>query len=226
MSSSKKVYTKDEWQRKLNEVKIRKSDMNRLVMNYFVTEGYVEAAEKFYKETGTEPDMDLGTITDRMEVRKAIQCGNVQDAIEKVNDLNPEILDTNPQLFFHLQQQRLIELIRSGKVEEALEFAQEELAPRGEENHEFLQELERTVALLAFEDTSSCPVGDLLDVSQRQKTASELNAAILTSQSHEKDPKLPGLLKMLIWVQKQLDEKVSYPRINDFATAALEDPAT
>lgn len=45
-----------------------------------------------------------------------------------------QILDTNPQLFFHLQQQRLIELIRKGKVEEALEFAQEELAPRGEEN--------------------------------------------------------------------------------------------
>ena len=35
--------------------------------------------------------MDLGTITDRMSVRKAIQCGNVQDAIEKVNDLNPEV---------------------------------------------------------------------------------------------------------------------------------------
>ena len=52
--------------------------------------------------------------------------------------------------------------------------------------HAFLQELERTVALLAFEDISTCPVGDLLDVSQRQKTASELNAAILTSQSHEK----------------------------------------
>lgn len=48
--------------------------------------------------------------------------------------LGKRILDTNPQLFFHLQQQRLIELIRAGKVEEALEFAQEELAPRGEEN--------------------------------------------------------------------------------------------
>lgn len=45
-----------------------------------------------------------------------------------------QILDTNPHLFFHLQQQRLIELIRNGKIDEALEFAQEELAPRGEEN--------------------------------------------------------------------------------------------
>jgi hypothetical protein len=45
-----------------------------------------------------------------------------------------QILDTNPQLYFHLQQQKLIELIRVGKINEALEFAQEELAPRGEEN--------------------------------------------------------------------------------------------
>ncbi|OAE30231.1 hypothetical protein AXG93_4295s1870 [Marchantia polymorpha subsp. ruderalis] len=216
-SSSKKVITKEEWEKKLADVKIRKEDMNKLVMNFLVTEGYVEAAEKFQMESGTQH---------RMAVRKAVQCGNVEDAIEKVNDLNPEILDTNPQLFFHLQQQRLIELIRSGSVEEALQFAQEELAPRGEENHAFLEELERTVALLAFEDTASCPVGELLDVSQRQKTASELNAAILTSQSHEKDPKLPSLLKMLIWAQNQLDEKASYPRINDLVNATLEDPVT
>ena len=45
------------------------------------------------------------------------------------------------QLSFHLQQQRLIELIRVGKTEEALEFAQEYLAPRGEENPAFLEEL-------------------------------------------------------------------------------------
>lgn len=226
MSSSKKIITREEWEKKLSDVKIRKEDMNKLVMNFLVTEGYVEAAEKFQMESGTEPDIDLGTITDRMAVRKAVQCGHVEDAIEKVNDLNPEILDTNPQLFFHLQQQRLIELIRSGKVEEALEFAQEELAPRGEENHAFLEELERTVALLAFEDTSSCPVGELLDISQRQKTASELNAAILTSQSHEKDPKLPSLLKMLLWAQNQLDEKATYPHITDLVNATLEDPVT
>jgi hypothetical protein len=228
-SSSKKVITKEEWEKKLSEVKIRKEDMNKLVMNFLVTEGYVEAAEKFQLESGTQPDIDLNTITDRMAVRKAVQCGHVEDAIEKVNDLNPEILDTNPQLFFHLQQQRLIELIRAGKIEEALEFAQEELAPRGEENHAFLEELERTVALLAFDDAASCPVKEvkeLLDNAQRQKTASELNAAILTSQSHEKDPKLPSLLKMLIWAQNQLDEKASYPRINDLVNATLEEPVT
>ena len=42
---------------------------------------------------------------------------------------------------------------------------------------------ERTVALLVFEDVKSSPLADLMDVAQRQKTASELNAAILASQS-------------------------------------------
>ncbi|KAE9599292.1 hypothetical protein Lal_00044072 [Lupinus albus] len=224
MAASKKVMTREEWEKKLTDVKIRKKDMNNMVMNFLVTEGFVDAAEKFMKESGTE-HMDLATITDRIAVKDSVQSGNIEDAIEKVNDLNPEILDTNPKLFFHLQQQRLIELIRDGKIEEALEFAQEELAPRGEENQSFLEELERTISLLAFDNVSKCPAGELLDTSQRLKTASEVNAAILTSQSHEKDPKLPSLLKMLIWSQNQLDEKAAYPRINDLSKATLEDPA-
>ena len=60
------------------------------------------------------------------------------------------------------------------------------------------------MALLAFDSISTSPVGDLLEASQRQKTASELNAAILTSQSQDKDPKLPNLLKMLIWAQVKI----------------------
>ncbi|KAK8941576.1 hypothetical protein KSP40_PGU012223 [Platanthera guangdongensis] len=90
MSTSKKVITREEWEKKLMDVKIRKEDMNKLVMNFLVTEGYVEAAEKFRMESGTQPEIDLATITDRMAVKKAVQSGNVQDAIEKVNDLNPE----------------------------------------------------------------------------------------------------------------------------------------
>jgi len=120
----------------------------------------------------------------------------------------------------------LIELIRSGNLTEALKFAQEELAVQGEENSHFLEELERTMALLAFEDSTKSPigVGDLLSSAQRTKTASELNAAILTSQCQEKDPKLPTLLKMLKWSQSQLSDKYKYPRIKNFVTAELEEP--
>ncbi|CAL5229989.1 g13423 [Coccomyxa viridis] len=221
----KKRLLMDDWERKLASVKIRKEDMNRLIMNFLVTEGYVEAAQTFQQESMTQPGIDLAAITDRMEIRKAVQSGNVEDAIERVNDLNPEILEENHQLSFHLQQQRLIELIRQGKTEDALEFAQEYLAPHGEENEAFLEELERTMALLAFEDTRSSPVADLMDISQRQKTASELNAAILSSQCQEAEPRLPTLLKLLLWAQNQLDNKLQYPRMVDLVAGRLSDPA-
>ncbi|KAJ3299807.1 Glucose-induced degradation complex subunit [Borealophlyctis nickersoniae] len=219
------ILSKEEWEKKLVEVKISKQDLNKLIMNYLVIEGYKDAAEKFSNESGLQPRVDLASIEDRMNIRNAVQAGNIDDAIERVNDLDPEILDTNPKLYFHLQQQKLIEFIRHGRIADAIEFAQEELAPRGEENPEFLEELERTMALLAFEDNAKSPVGDLLEHTQRQRTASELNSAILTAQCQEKDPKLPSLLRMLVWAQNQLDEKLVYPKIKNLVTAELEDPA-
>jgi hypothetical protein len=221
----RRKFALEDWERKLAEnVNIRKEDMNQLIMNFLVTEGYVDAARIFERESGTVPGIDLSVITDRMEIRKAVQSGQVEEAIDKVNDLNPEILEEQHQLSFHLQQQQLIELIRAGKLEEALEFAQEYLAPQAQECPEFLEELERTVSLLAFDNVKDSPVSDLLDIAQRQKTATELNAAILSSQCQEKEPRLPYLLKMMIWAQNQLDPK-TYPRMTNLVDGTLSPPS-
>ncbi len=69
------------------------------------------------------------------------------------------------------------------------------------------------MALLAFEDARASPVGELMDVAQRQKTASELNAATLSSQCQEPEPRLPLLLKLMLWAQSQLDERATYPKV-------------
>lgn len=53
-ATPKKVITRADWEKKLNDVRVKKEDMNKLVMNFLVTEGYVEAAEKFRLESGTE----------------------------------------------------------------------------------------------------------------------------------------------------------------------------
>lgn len=198
-----------------------KHDLNTLIMDYLVVEGYTSAAEEFSKEaqlTTSAPNFDL--IESRMDIKRAIQRGDIGEAIEKVNDLNPDILDTNPALYFHLHQQRLIELIRQGNVSEALRFAREELAPRGEENTEFLAELENTMALLAFDasgaNAASTPrrVAELLLPQQRQKTANEVNTAILESMSQNKEAKLFGLLRLLAWGETLLAERADFPRMN------------
>ena len=104
------------------------------------------------------------------------------------------------------------------------------------------------MALLAFENAASSPVADLMDAAQRQKTASEVNAAILKSQHQvgpvhvpssfiehlghllladlqECEARLPGLLKMMLWAQSQLDSHCTFPHITDLMSGTLSDPA-
>jgi glucose-induced degradation protein 8 len=139
------------------------------------------------------------------------------------NNTFMQILDTNPALYFRLQQQKLIEYIRQGKVADALEFAQAELAPRGEESPEFLAELEKTMALLAFESSPAAPqsILELLSPAQRLKTAGEVNAAILESLSQGKDAKLIGLLKLLCWGETVLEERADFPKVVFFLLPSL-----
>lgn len=44
--------------------------------------------------------------------------------MEIINDMDPEILETQPRLAFRLQQQAVIEMIRKGDMEGALNHAQ------------------------------------------------------------------------------------------------------
>jgi len=208
-----------EWNKRLQQVRVTKHDLNQLVMDYLVIEGYREAAENFSRESGLQPPVELDTIEERTMIRNAICRGDIDEAINRTNELNPEVLDSNPRLFFHLQQQRLIEYIRASDIEGAITFAQTHLAPRGTENPEFLRELERTMTLLAF-DNPPDDIAPLLGMGQRQKTANELNAAILASQNQGKEAKLAGLMRMLTWGEAMLDDLCEYPHV-DLTTGLL-----
>lgn len=216
--------SRDEWMEKLSSQRFQRADMNQLIMDYLVTEGFKEAAEKFRIESQTQPTAPLDSLDGRIKIRDAIQRGDIEDAIALTNKLNPEILDTKPLLYFHLQQQRLIELIREKDIESAVEFAQNQLAEIGNESSEFLEELERTMALLAFDSPEESPFGELLHPSQRQKVASELNAAILEGENRKTTPKLANVLKLLLWAQQELDsKKAKYPRMIELASGSFED---
>lgn len=208
---------------------IPRCSMNKLVMDYLITEGFKEAAEKFRKEAGIPPsgdkNSDLSSMDNRIKIRDCIQAGRISEATAMVHQLHPELLDDDRYLFFHLQQQQLIELIRESRVEDAIRFASEQLAERGEEDPAVLEELERTLALLAFEDPHQSPFSDLLSHSHRQKVASELNAAILKAEHAEHtQPRLATVLKLLLWAQGELDKKgIRYNRMTDLATGRTED---
>ncbi|XP_005096701.1 glucose-induced degradation protein 8 homolog [Aplysia californica] len=213
---------KDAWMAELGTQHVGRADMNKLIMNYLVTEGFKEAAEKFSAESGISPTVNLDTLDDRIRIREAILEGRVMEAISLINSLYPELLDSDRYLYFRLQQQELIELIKAKELESALDFAQTRLSERVEENPNVLPELEKTLALLAFDDPESSPFGELLHPSQRQKVASEVNSAILETDS---TPRLANLLKLLLWAQEELDKrKVCFPHMTNIAEGIISDP--
>nr|KAG5694183.1 hypothetical protein BaRGS_016029 [Batillaria attramentaria] len=186
--SEKEEASKEEWMSRLQNTHVTRADMNKLIMNYLVTEGFKEAAEKFRMEAGVTPPVELDALDDRIQLRSL----------------------------------KLIELIRDKDVEAALHYAQTHLSERVEENPEVMSELEKTLALLAFENPENSPFGELLHPSQRHKVASELNAAILEVDA---TPHIASLLKLLLWGQDELDKrKVKYPRMTDIAQGKIEDP--
>lgn len=219
--------SKDDWIEKLEEgPHMQRVTMNNLIMNYLVTEGFKEAAEKFQQESGVGPAIELSSLDDRIRIRDAIQNGRIQEATNLVNQLHPELFDDDKILHFHLLQLHLIELIRTGRVEEALQFAQDQLIEPVEGDENMLCELERILALLVFDEPHKSPFSDLLHPTHRQKIASEINAAILKMEHREStSPRLNNLLKMILWAQNELDKKnIQYPKMTDFGSATIENP--
>ena len=60
-------------------------------MDYLVAEGYPGAAEKFAQETNLCNPIDLESIRERVRIRNAIHTGKVDEAIEMINEIDPEV---------------------------------------------------------------------------------------------------------------------------------------
>ena len=67
------------------------SAINSVIMDYLINEGYPSAAKKFAVEANIAPVGDTESIQERVEIRNAIHSGDIQTAIEKINDLNPQV---------------------------------------------------------------------------------------------------------------------------------------
>ena len=59
------------------------------MMNYAC--GYPKAAQKFAIEAKIDPQVNMQTVQDRVAIRDSIMAGDIENAIEKINDLNPQV---------------------------------------------------------------------------------------------------------------------------------------
>lgn len=195
--------------------------MNELIMDYLVHEGFKEAAERFREEAGIQPKIATETMDKRIEIRQQIENGDILSAQSSINSYHPELLDNHRDIYFRLQQQHLIELIRRQKIDEVLSYVHDHLRVDELRN---LSDIERTLALLAYENPDKSPYAGLLEVSHRLKLASEINDIILQETSGQIEPTKPRLvtlLKLLFWTQSELEKKkVQFPKMADLLKAS------
>jgi glucose-induced degradation protein 8 len=123
------------------------------------------------------------------------------------------VLDKDSALHFSLLRLQLVELIRScisvpdADITPALNFATTCLAPRAPSNPEFLEDLERTMALLIFPpDDLAPPLAALLDPSLRKDVAKKVNEALLQSQGESTKAKIYDLVRLRAWSEQKARE--------------------
>lgn len=204
-------------EQKIAEMKPNKGDINSVIMDYLISEGYPAAAEKFAQETNLfqSDAFDLSSIRERVDIRNAILAGRIEDAIELLNETNTMILDETPLLHFQLLQLQLVEIIRSvleknngkpasAEFRPALEFATNQLAPRAPTDPQYLSALEKTMALMIFDADKMIPeMKELLDLQLRETVAGEVNKAILESQGLKPEARIRELVRARAWAEAQ-----------------------
>ena len=67
------------------------SDINLLILDYLTAEGYATAAERFSREANLKPIEQHESVLNRKKIQRDIHLGSIQDAIEAINELNPEV---------------------------------------------------------------------------------------------------------------------------------------
>ena len=65
------------------------SQINSLMMDYLITEGYPETAQALAEEANMRIHTDYEATQERLEIRNLIYAGDIQSAIERINEVNP-----------------------------------------------------------------------------------------------------------------------------------------
>mmetsp|Transcript_13063 Transcript_13063/g.19716 ORF Transcript_13063/g.19716 Transcript_13063/m.19716 type:complete len:381 (+) Transcript_13063:84-1226(+) len=214
----KRTISSSEWLEKMKLVSVNSSEMNAIIFDYLIVEGYVDAARSFAEEASMDiSSINFDAISRRVRVRSLIQEGNMDAALLELAEMNPSILEDD-ELHFQLKQQQVIELIRKNDIDGALALTQESLTPHGLKNERFLEAIERTMSLLTFHDAENV----LLHPNHKTLTASLTNSAILASSGEFPQPKLPSLLNLLDWAQQRCSESFHFPKMINFENGSLD----
>lgn len=97
---------------------INDNDVDQLVLDYLIHNGYVETANALQRNTcymkQNKESMTVwnnSTIQTRYNIRRSLLAGRVDEAISQIDIICPSLLQQNEHLLFQLKSQKFVEMI-------------------------------------------------------------------------------------------------------------------
>lgn len=126
-------------------------DLAEMVLDYFLHHGHSEVIETYCKEMNLPiPEEEIKAMEVRNDVKQSILEGRMEEALEKMNAISPDIIKDD-LAHFEFRKQHMIEMIRGGLTKEPVEYFREHLMPGGvRPPDERMILLERIFTLMVF----------------------------------------------------------------------------
>ena len=128
--------------------------MNRLLVDYMLRFGYLDAAAVLVKHHGLVDLTDLHDFEGAQKVLASLGRKECGEALEWCKTHAARLKKSRVSLEFQLRVQEFVELVRVGDTKGAIAHARSYLAPWAQQ---YPSELQRAAALLAFGPNTSCP---------------------------------------------------------------------
>lgn len=207
----------EEWISKINT---EPSDLNKLVLDYLAYEGLGNIAVEFARNTSI-PFIMCSFLEHRTQIRDAIESGNIDLAITRMNDLNSEIVDSNIEIYYFLMEHKACEQAQAIReenenvdsktfllLEEVLEFVRSELSALVEENPALTTHLEDLLEFIVFNSRKEAVV------ERRRRLAEYINECILERYDVAEN-ELKKVLNGIVGGEKLLTTKYKFPTFNE-----------
>jgi macrophage erythroblast attacher len=134
--------------------------IDRLLVDHMLRNGYLNAAEKLARSTGTVELTELHIFQGVRPVLESLHAHECTHALEWCRANAARLNKVRSPLEFELRVQEYIELVKFGRTSDAIAYARQHLAPWAAQRP---VELHRAAALLAFPKDTCCePYASLL----------------------------------------------------------------
>ncbi|KAJ5078794.1 ran-binding protein in the microtubule-organising centre protein [Anaeramoeba ignava] len=193
-----------------SQLQFNTSLLDELVLHYLFPSG-AKDSEFFHQ---FKKNMDR-----LFSIKQILINGEIQKVIKSLNEIDPNILDQNKDIYFLIKREEFIELIKKKEIESALNFAQKVLEPLALTAHpESYNKFKEVLLYLIYEDPN-LPKWITKLKEQREELFSKIYISFLKSMNVE-ETTFSYLIRYLVAIHNLytiLSGKTSkYPEIETF----------